>query len=99
MAGSGYTRLLWFGNVVVNSWSIHSVAINHSVDIGRNGVTHFLGEMTEQARRSCEQSDPTQQLRRQSEVSQGRTSYASAIERQRAAKHLSVNPANSLEQT
>src|SRR5579884_2353612 len=61
-------------------------------------MTQLFSNVTKQSRRTCKQGYTAQQLWWQSNVGKSGTSHASAVERQRAAKHLWMHSTNGLEQ-
>ena len=75
------------------------VAVDGEVDVHADRAAALLGELPEQAGRAGEQGEPAQQLDRQAQVGERGAAYPGAVERQPAAEHLLVDPADRLEQS
>ena len=74
------------------------MAVDVAVDLHADRAASFLGELAEQPGRAGQQGEAAQQLDRQAEVGQRRAADPGAVERQPAAEHLLVDPADGLEQ-
>src|SRR5580698_6333923 len=78
---------------------INSVAVDVHVDVVRDRRALLLGQLAEESRGAGEQGEAAQQLERQAEVGEHGAAGARAVERQRPAEDLRMDPANRLEQS
>ena len=88
----GYASQVWSGGYVVGA------AVDGEVDVHADRAATLLGQLSEQSGRPSEEGEPAQQLDRQAEVGEGGAAYPRAVEREPAAEHLLVDPADRLEQ-
>src|SRR5690242_4933812 len=84
--------------VIAFGWLIHSVAVDCSIDLGCDGMAHFLGDMSEQSGSTREQSYTAQQFRWQSYIRKSGSSYPRTIKRECSSKHSGMNATNGFEQ-
>src|SRR5580693_8782683 len=78
---------------------INSIAVDVHVDVVRYRHALLLGQLAEESRGAGEQGEAAQQLERQAEVGEHGAAGTRAVERQRPAEDLRVDPANRLEQS
>src|SRR5215831_7576391 len=101
MAAPGVTRTSWpggSGGLAAPRRDVDRVAVDRQVDLVRDGRALLLGQLTEQPRGPGEQRETAQQLQRQAEVGEHGAAGARAVQRQRPAQNLRVDPADRLEQ-
>src|SRR5215207_1588044 len=74
------------------------VAVDDEVGVHTDRSTPLLGDLAEEARRTRQQGEATQQLDRESEVRQCGSTDAGAVEREAATEDLLVHAAHGLEE-
>src|SRR5260370_8510887 len=72
------------------------VVLDGQVNVHANGAPLLLGQVAEQAGGAGEEGEAAQQVRGQAKVGEGCAAGSGAVERQPAAGHLGVHPANPL---
>jgi hypothetical protein len=77
---------------------VDGVAVDGQVRVHADRAAALLGDLPEQAGRPGQQGEAAQQLHGQAEVGQRGAADAGAVEREPAAEHLLVHPADGLEQ-
>ena len=74
------------------------VSVHVHVDVVRDRHPLLLGDLPKEPGGPGQQREPAQQAERQAEVGEDRAAHPGAVQRQRPAEHLRVDPADRLEQ-